>query len=180
MAQGNPAAITPGAGWLYVAPIGTTEPTDASAALPSAWKEVGYTESGHTRNTDITSEDIEVAESLDPVATTQTKRTITVGFTMVEMDKFHQSLAYGAGIVANDATGFEPPDPEDLAPVMLVHDSLAGGRFLMRKASVSGSQQVTFAKAPAKPGIAVVFNAEDPGGGLKPVKHFPKDATGAL
>ena len=64
---GNPDEVLLGAGTLYVAPIGTTEPTSASAALPSAWREVGWTEDGSTINYVMTSADVNVEEEFDPV-----------------------------------------------------------------------------------------------------------------
>lgn len=69
-------AIDPGL--LYVAPIGTTEPTAstdlAAASLPSAWREVGYTEDGSVFKYDVKSEKIEVAEELDPIQSVITGR----------------------------------------------------------------------------------------------------------
>ena len=48
-----------GAGTLYVAQIGTTEPASASpATLPVAWREIGWTEDGSTFNYEITTADI--------------------------------------------------------------------------------------------------------------------------
>ena len=66
-AGGTPGNVKLGAGRLYYAPLGTTEPTNCSTALPSAWIAVGYTENGTSIDTAITSEDIEVAEELDPI-----------------------------------------------------------------------------------------------------------------
>jgi len=105
-------AVDPGL--LYVAAIGTTEPTAstdlAAATLPSAWREVGYTEDGSVFKYDVKSEDIEVAEELDPILSMITARTGTLEFKMAQATRRNLALALNtAAAAANDATTLEPP-----------------------------------------------------------------------
>ena len=55
MPNGTVENVHLGVGWLYVAPIGTTEPTTASAALDAAFDPIGYTEDGSQFTTQVTS-----------------------------------------------------------------------------------------------------------------------------
>ena len=140
-AGGNSAFIQLGAGRLYVAPIGTTEPTTCSAALPSAWRAVGYTENGTTVSVELTNEPIEVAEEYDPVLYVLASRSASVAVQMAEVNRKNLALAMGVGAAeANDSTAFEPPAPGDEVAVMLVWDSLdtpgaTNVRLLFRQAS---------------------------------------------
>lgn len=175
-ATGDGDNVTTGPGWLYVAPLATTDPTTgASAVLPSAWQEIGYTDAGTTFTTDITSEAIEVAEEVDELRKVQSKRVTTLALAMAETTRRNMLLALGAGLPtpAAETDPFEPPDLEDLESVKLVFEAVTGARYLFRQASPSGQISIANQKAPTKRLIAVTFNIEVPGGGLAPFKVWP-------
>lgn len=183
-AGGTPTNVQLGPGRLYVAAIGTTEPASSSAALPSAWRAVGYTEDGNAFSTETTSEPVEVAEELDPVAYANTRRISRVAFTMAETTRRNLALAMNVGAnEANDATAFEPPDLGTEVRIMLVWDSdedptatpTTNRRWLFRRGYQSGAIEVPHRKAPAKSLIAVTFNLEKPTG-AKVFKAFPNAA----
>lgn len=168
-ANGNPANVTLGAGRLSYAPIGTAEPTLASAALPSAWQSVGYTESGTTFATALSDEDINVAEELDPVGNTITGRVQTVAVEMAEATKRRLLLALGGGAgFADDGTAFEFPDASAILPVMLVWDSdlnvptANNVRWVFRKCTPSGTVTRNNNKAPNKRTFQATFKATKP------------------
>lgn len=181
-AGGDSGNVRLGPGRLWVAPLGTTEPTSASAALPSAWRPVGYTEEGSAFSTDQTQEDIEVAEEIDPILSYISKRTNTLVFAMAELTR--RNLAMGLGdmtgaFAANNGAAFEPPDLEDISACMFVWDSAedaAGNdqnsRWLFRQAKPSGTIELPRRKAPTKATIASVFTMEKPAG-LAAYKIFP-------
>jgi hypothetical protein len=178
-AGGNPDNISLGAGRLYVAPLATTEPTVASAALPSAWRAVGYTEDGTTITTELNNEEIEVAEEYDPVLYVMTKRKVMVSVQMAEATRRNLALALGTGANEdNDGTSFEPPDPGDELGFMMVWDSdddaTAGTniRWLFRSCKISGSIVTQRNKAPNKALLPVEVNVQKPSG-LAPFKVFP-------
>lgn len=178
-AGGTPGNIDLGAGRLYYAPTGTAEPTNASSALPSAWQPVGYTEDGTAIDTEITSEAIEVAEELDPIAFEQTRRITRVTLQMAEMTKKRLALALGAGAAETDnATAFEFPDAGTTVPVMLVWDSddspgASNRRWLFRKCTPSGTVSTARRKAPQKALMPVTFDCAKPDASTKAVKVFP-------
>jgi hypothetical protein len=179
-AGGTVEDVKLGPGRLWVAAIGTTEPTSASAALPSAdWSPIGYTEDGNAYATDLTQEPVEVAEEYDPIFYELVRRISRVNFSMAEATARNLVLALGGGAArANDAA---PIDLGELSntSVMLVWDSeedAAGNddnvRWIYRQASPSGTVEIGRRKAPAKTLIPVTFNLEKPTD-LTPVRVFP-------
>lgn len=180
-ATGTSGNVTTGPGWLYVAPLATTDPTTgASAVLPSAWQEIGYTDAGNTFTTDITSEAIEVAEEVDELRKVQAKRVTTVAFAMAETTRRNMLLALGAGLPtpAAQTDPFEPPELDSLLSVKIVFEAVTGARWLFRSCAPSGQISIANQKAPQKRLIAVTFNLEVPSGGLQPFKVWP--AAGGL
>jgi hypothetical protein len=184
-AGGTPANVNLGPGRLYYAPLGTAEPTSASAALPSAWKVVGYTEEGSAVETEITSEGIEVAEEIDPIAYVATRRTTRLVFNMVESTIGRLALALGAGAtIADSGASFEFPDPSAIVDVMFVWDSdevpgASNRRWIFRQCRPSGTVSLARRKAPTKTGIPVTFDCAKTSAGLAPVKVFP-NASGEM
>lgn len=180
MAAGGTASnVQLGPGRLYVAPLGTSEPTSASAALPSAWRAVGYTEEGSAFSTSLSNEAVEVAEEVDPIQYVLSRRENTLAVAMAETTRRNLALALGTGAnEANDGTTFEPPDPGDEVAVMLVWDSdddpTAGTnrRWLFRQAKPGGTIELARRKSPTKSVIATLFNLEKPTGSA-PFKVFP-------
>lgn len=173
-------------GLLYVAPTGTTEPTTsadlAAASLPSSWREVGYTEDGSVFKYDVKSEDVEVAEELDPLFSVITARSGTLEFKMAQATRRNLYLALNMGAAgANDGTTVEPPDPSAMVRVMLLHVSNDAGSVrgtLFRQCFNTGGLEEDFSKAPKKVLLPVTFKLEKPTG-KKPFITFP-NASGVI
>jgi hypothetical protein len=167
-AGGNPANVDLGPGRLYIAPLGTAEPTSASAALDAAFVAVGYTDAGSMFATTVTNSEVEVAEEVDPIAYVMSKRVSTLAFAMAETTRRNFALAMGGGVTTNSAAPFEAPNPGSEVAIMIIHDSeetptaATNTRFLFRQAKPGGTVNMNFAKAPAKTLIAVTFNLEKP------------------
>lgn len=191
MAAGGTAAnVHLGPGRLYVAPVGTAEPSNGSTALPSAWTPIGYTEDGSAFQTELTREAVEVAEELDPIKYVATRRTNQIVFQMAETSRKRLVLALGGGVVTTeDGTYFEPPDPGTDVAVMIVWDSnedptvvdgdgIGNRRMLFRQCRPSGQIELARRKAPAKSLLPVTFNIEKPSS-LRPYRIFPS-STGAI
>ena len=185
-AGGTSENVLVGVGRLWMAPIGTTEPTSASAAMPSAWIPIGYTDQGHEYTTDITQEPVEVAEEVDPIRYEITRRISSVTFEMAEATRMRLAAAWGHGAAeADSAASLETPTAGSEVGVMLVWDSedtAAGNdenvRWIYRQAKPSGSLTIQHRKSPQKKLIPVTFNLEKPTG-LESVKVFP-NASGHI
>lgn len=185
-AGGNSDNISLGPGRLYYAPYGTAEPTSASAAVPSAWKIVGYTEEGTSVSTDITSQRVEVAEEFDAVANLVTGRVTTVTFAMAEAMVSKLAFALGAGATRTDnAQKFEFPAPDAMVDIMLLWDfkddptDADNRRWIFRKCRPSGTIEIANRKAPAKRTIPVTFECATPSGVQGPVAVYPS-ASGEI
>jgi hypothetical protein len=186
MANGTTANVDVGiVGWLYVAPIDTTEPSDASTALPSAWRAVGYTEDGWTWTNELTSEDIEVAEELEPIDTKETRRLGTLSAQLAEVTRANLALALNHTDfdAASDASALEPPELNATVNFMAVWDALetpgsTNIRRLFRKLKNVSNIEIAQAKAPQKSLIPVEFRVLKPTG-LAAWKTFP-NASGLI
>lgn len=172
-------------GLIYVAPIGTTEPTTASAALPSAWRPVGYTDDGINISYGITVEKIEAAEEFDPLRWEMTSREGSVSFAAEEVSRQNLALALNAGANgAADQTSLEPPAPGSEVRVMIALDTAGtsstantapgstNARWVFRRAIQSDVISMDRKKAPAKALITAKFNLEKPAS-LQPFIVFP-------
>lgn len=165
-----------GPGLLYVNALGTTETgLTASAAIPSAWQAIGYTDEGTEVTVENSTEDIEVAEELDPLDSPIVGRTVTVAFAMAESTIGRLNLALGGGVQSPFDSGlsWEPPDIASITGVMLLHKSKSTGLWLFRDCRVSGSTSIVARKAPDKRLISVSFRSVLPSTGLKAFKVWP-------
>jgi hypothetical protein len=98
-----PALVARGPGYLFRAVLGSAVPTNTviggvfTDAWPAAWIPVGATRDGSQFNYELTTEDVVVAEYLDPLATDETGRNIGVGFDLANITDKSYLLAMGGG-----------------------------------------------------------------------------------
>lgn len=182
-AGGTPSNVDLGPGRLYVAPLGTAEPTSCSAALPSAWSPIGYTEEGSALSWEFTSEGIEVAEEYEPILFEQTRFVTKLMFNMAESTRRNLALALGLGVQPNNSAIISPPAPGQVVPVMFVWDSeevpaATNRRLIVRRATPSSSTELARRKAPAKTLIPVSFDLARPSESLASWSIFPNSAGG--
>ena len=125
----NASAIVVGAsGDLYVAPTGTTLPTDSQEALDVGFLHTGIiTEDGASLTSSRTVTSIGGWQSLDPYRRVKTAQDLTVGLALREWNKVTVPLAFGGGTITEpDSTGnpgefkYSPPAPADRDPRALV------------------------------------------------------------
>lgn len=170
---GDADEVLLGPGVLYVAPIGTTEPTNASTALPSAWREVGWTDQGSAIDIAYNNEGIPVAEEFYPVKYVTTGVEMSLGFAMKQLTRDNLALALNLGAnAAQDATALEPPTPGTEVRVMLVLQTEENARWLFRQALQGGSVNIARNKAPNVALLPVQFRLEKPSS-AQPFKVFP-------
>lgn len=178
MADFNAAAVRFGKpGKLYIAPLGTVEPTTAVAAWGAGWVPMGYTDEGSAFNYEVSTDNVEVAEELDILARVTTGRDASVEFALAEITKRNLTIAFNGGIVLGDgaAWSFEPPDLGDETRVMIgwdAHRNVASNdlRMIFRQCLQGGSIGLENRKGATKSTIAANFQLEKPATGLKILK----------
>jgi len=176
--MGVPAAVITGPGLLFAAPTGTTEPIDATTALPAAWKEIGFTADGTTITREQTWNAIYVEEQTHPVRWEPSVTNDMVGFSMAESTKSKLALAMNMGAaVVDDVVALEPPAAGAELRVMLILNAASGARWVWRRCVQTGASAMARKKSPDKMTIPVTFRLEDVSP-LKPWKVWP--ATGGL
>ncbi len=162
---GKPAA----GGAIWRAPLGTTLPTDATTALGEAFKCLGYvSEDGYTNENSPESENIK-AWGGDIVLTTQTEKTDTFNFTLIEYFNAEvKKTVYGDDNVDGDLdTGMTVRANSDEleAAVYVIDQALKGGvkqRTVIPNAKLSELAEITY-KDDEAVGYGVTLNAM-PGG----------------
>lgn len=90
-------------GYIFVAPVGTTLPTDYSTALPTAYKCLGFiSEDGYVETVDSDSEDL-VDMNGDLMDSPQTSRVESAQLTLAEIKAMTLKLMYGDENVTDKA-----------------------------------------------------------------------------
>ncbi len=81
---------------IWMAPVGTTAPTDATTALAADWSTLGYlSEDGVTLSQSTNSEDIYPWQGRSPVRTMITERNLAMEFSMFEFNEQNLQLYFG-------------------------------------------------------------------------------------
>jgi len=173
-ARGNPAALSLGPGYLYLAPIGTTEPTDVATSISTvsaAWVLMGYTDVGSEFHYQTNTDQVLVAEVLDPLSYQPTSRAGTVQFVLAQITITNLKAAFNGGNVSSGTgvTIYEPPDLGSEVRAMILFESEDHTeRWIFRQLFQSGDVAIVRGKGAAKATIPVTFNLELPATGLRP------------
>lgn len=186
MSTGTPSNVTLGPGWLYMAPLGTSEPTDSTSALPSAWLDLGYTEDGSDMTIGRTNDKVMVAETNFPVKVINSEQSVRLKARLAEPTLRNLTAALGQGAAgSNTATSIELS--ETLTGIMLIHDSNPSGslttnrRKIFRECYPIGDLSSGFKKGNNKTTLDVEFEAVLPSGQTSPIKfHKPTGTPAAL
>jgi len=104
-------------GTIRVAPVGTVEPADISAAFAPAWVDLGFTsEDGVTIEDTKTLDKVAVWQMLYPARRIITDRDFTVAFAMRQFAAKQIEFAFGGGTITGSGGKYKyvPPDPEDI------------------------------------------------------------------
>lgn len=179
---GTPANVRVGPGWLYIAPLGSTEPTDLAAAWDAAWVALGYTDEGPEFVFDRTVEEVMVAEELDPIKIFETRRSARVNVAAAEMTARNLQVALNGGTinVGGTVTTFEPPDAGDFTYVMIGWEATDGlERWIFRKALSSDTVSIPRRRSPEKAIIQLGFQVVKPDSGAAWKAILDNDYVGA-
>lgn len=113
-----------------------------------------------TISTEISVEEIEVAEELEPVKYVQGKRTGTLAFAMAQASRQNLALAFNLGAdAANGTTALDPPAPGGEVSVSFVLQTNQGARWYFPSGKNGGTFEMSRAKS-GKTLIGVEFNLE--------------------
>jgi len=176
------AVVTPNVltdpGYLFIAPLGSTEPTNTVAgsvftdSWPVAWLPLGATEDGTELTYGNTVEAITVAEFFYPIkyATTEAHSSVAFNLANVGLTNYRRAMNGGAGaLTATSGTGatalytVQPTTPGAEIRVMIGWESLDNTlRFVGRQCLQGGEVTTAFRKAPAFGVIPCTFNLEKP------------------
>ena len=171
-------------GKLYVAPLGTTEPTGFSTAWPAGWVPVGYTPSGSTFNYELQIAPAYVEEALDPIGHGPTGRVSSVVFALAQTSLRNLQLFYnagvappGAGIDDSSDWSFEPPDLGSEKRIMLGWDANPVPtsntlRYLFRQGIQGGTGSTANSKGVTLAALTATYNLELPPPPAKLLKIF--------
>lgn len=163
-------------GKLYIASLGTDEPTSVSSAWPSGWVALGYTDEGSAFNYEITTDNVEVAEELDILARVSTGRDASVEVALAEITYRNLTVAFNGGVISGSGVGddtnwtFEPPALGSETRIMLGWDALPTVatndlRIVFRQCLQGGSLGLENRKGSTKSTIAANFQLEKPATG---------------
>jgi len=165
--MGNPALISLGPGTLRTAPLGSSEPADILTAWPAAWVQMGYTFEGSEFSHSYATENVEVAEELDPLAVQATGRTGVLKFVTAEVTATNLQRALNGGTITVGAgfVTFDPPSPTQLVYRMYGWESSAlDERWIWRQCFAGGTMEVKRAKGAAKAGFSFELQVLKPSG----------------
>jgi hypothetical protein len=172
--------VIAGDGDVYVAPVGTTAPVDASAAPAAAFVHLGTTNANGATITDgKTTEDVDIWKSFYPGRTFITGRTFRCSFVLRQWNYETVKLAFGGGTVTGSSPNYKyvPPDPSFVDFRAVIIDGDDGGRlyrWYLPRAIVVEDVETTFGRtAPADLPITLALN---PTGSGDPYTLFVADA----
>ena len=112
MAQNSGEVRIAGNGGLYLAPIGTTLPTDPTTALDAAFVDLGYfSEDGVTITPERTIEKFRAWQSRKPVRQSITAEDMTIGGSLIQWNNDTIPVFFGGGTVVDNTTywTYTPP-----------------------------------------------------------------------
>lgn len=172
-----------GTGELFLAPVGSTLPTSAGAALDAAFKGYGYTtEDGVSLSKSDEREGIPAWQSLTPVRFIYTGRELTVGCEFLQSNKDILKLWLGSGDYAADGNATDPGfradipiDPQDqqFALVLEWKDGDIVSRLVVPQVELTETGDVTLARQATS--FPVTFSAVAPDTGDALASHLTTD-----
>lgn len=166
---------------VFVAPVGSTAPANATTAPAAAYIDIGHvTEDGVTIDAGGTTEDVRAWTAGTPVRVMLTAREFNVSFGLLQWNQKTLEVAFEGGVVsgAGPYTYTFPADNDVLPEYALIIDWIDGtgreGRLFMPRVTRSDNTTTTLARtAPASLAIAFKKLASTP-----PLLFTPDTAFG--
>lgn len=172
-------AIATDPGVLFWAPLGSTAPSNTvtgsvfTDAWPVAWIVLGATEEGHAFSWTTTTEQIEVAEFLDPIKYVETGRTGSVAFALASITAANIKRALNGGTITTTGattttkTVYTPPALGSSVRCMIGWESQdSTERFWAEQCFNTGSVEIARRKGADKATLPLEFGIEIPASGI--------------
>lgn len=153
------ATLVAGTHYLFIAPLGTTLPTDCPApggnpgdGLDVAFAHIGYTaDTGAAFAVDTQTTDLYASQSLDPIRTIVQSKKATIQAPLIEWSGASLITAFGGGTLTDTSNGtkYTPPPAGELDEVTAVLDIVDGTEFVrlvVERGLVAGSVSATLVK----------------------------------
>lgn len=157
---------------LWLAPLGTTLPTDAEGALDAAFYTVGYiSDEGVTTSSDVSTEDLFAWQSSSPIRTLLNERTYSFEFTMVETAPETLAVYFDSTATGDLATGLSVPIPDQpeanhYAAVIEGLDGLVTTRLVFGKVTLSDAGDVEMTRSGLQGYPVTLKVLSDPGNAM--------------
>lgn len=171
-----PDEIQLGPGRLYIASLGTADPSSsvsAVSALASGWHEVGYTDEGSTFEFSQDFVGIPVAEELEPIRYVPQGVEYSLGFAMKQSSRRTLGIAMNMGVLANDGSPISPPKLGEEVRIKILFYSEAGARWFFPRCFQGTNVSITRNKAPNVALLPVLFHVERPSTGEDILTVYP-------
>lgn len=171
-------------GYLFWAPLGTAEPTNTvvgsvfTDAWPSGWIALGATEEGHSFSWTTSTDQIEVAEFLDPIKYVETGRTGSIAFALASVTLTNLKRALNGGTVTTTGTTtttlatYTPPVLGASVRCMVGWESQdSTERLIAYQCFNTGTVEIARRKGADKATLPIEFALEVPSSGV-PFKYL--------
>lgn len=166
-------------GTVYVAPVGTTAPTDSDTALNGAFVDLGYTSEEGINFTDSKEvESIAVWQSFYAARRIVASRDMMVSFALRQWNEDTLTLALGGSVADNGGGEYEftPPSPEEIderAMVIEWTDGTKDYRLYVPRGMVTEAVETQIVRTQAAD-LPISFSAT-PAAGSDPYTIFTND-----
>lgn len=188
-----PGHIRVGAGTLWWAPLGTSEPTLTTTAGKlatvtgvSGWVNIGATDNGSTFARQVSTGDVTPEENFYPELIATTGITESVSFALLYMSPDNWLLAMNGGTTSTAGTAgtalttYTPPAPGSEVNRMLIWQSADDSeRMIWRSVFNAGQVSLVRQKSPNKAMLAVEFRVLQPASGAAWTRYSADQVLGA-
>lgn len=185
VAGSDAAFVKLGPGRIYFGNVGAAEPTDLTTALTVAWTYAGFTDEGVSFTWTPAYENVEVAESLLPIAKVKTGEAGVVETALVEVTAGNVQRALNGAVVTASGTGATAIDSVEPLAFGAVEPRVAilweaddkSERWVWRKTLQTGAIAIARRKGAAKATIPLSFELEPVSAAIKPFKAILKSTS---
>jgi hypothetical protein len=142
-------------GRVYVAPVGTTLPTDPTTSLDADFVDLGFVSEGVTLSFALQTEDITAWQSAFPIRKIGTGFEGSAAFELLQWNADSIAVAFGGGSVTETDPGvytYTPPAASDVAEYAAViewADGLRNYRWVINRCTVAEGVETTLNRTSA-------------------------------